>query len=183
LALMTGANHKVGIARCLSCLGCLAHNQDELHQAEQFLQEALAIWQPITGQEAGMADVLRHLGQLLVSSGAHRHAEARQHFRQALELAIRYGLAPIALDVCVGVARLLAYHGNLIQAVELLTLAEQHEASTFETRAKARHQMAEMRDALSGAMAQTTTDQEQTPDLWGTVQALLARLTANAEAS
>ena len=97
-----------------------------------------------TGHGPGIvAAALRHLGQVMVALGGHRHAEAKQHFRQALQLATEHQLAPIALDVCVEAAKLLAQSGKTEQAVELLALAEQHEASTFETREKARHHLAE----------------------------------------
>jgi tetratricopeptide (TPR) repeat protein len=176
LALMTGANHKVGIARCLTCLGCLAHNRDELHRAEQFLREALAIWQSIAGQEAGTADVLRQLGQVLVSSGEHRHIEAREYFRQALELAISYRLTPIALDVCVGVAQLQAQAGETERAIELLTLAAHHAAGTFATKENARQLLATMHDQMPLEATQVARSSERNRDLWAVVQELLVLL-------
>ena len=161
--------------------GYRAHELDALaykqrYQAEQFLREALAIWQPITGQEAGMADVLRHLGQVLVSSGEHRRAEVRQYFWQALEPAIRYGLAPVALDVCLGVAQLLADTNQMEQSVELATLAEQHEASTFETKEKARQFLVELEHQMPSEPALAAQGRGQMQDLWATAQTLSVAL-------
>ncbi|MEZ4725930.1 MAG: hypothetical protein R3E79_02225 [Caldilineaceae bacterium] len=116
------------------------------------------------------------MGHLTVATGEHRHAEARQYFRQALALAIKHQLAPVALDVCVGAARLLAYHGKLLQAVELLALAEQHEASTFETREKARQLLATLLAQTPPEADQVTGSQGRQPDLWRVVQELLTTI-------
>lgn len=118
-----------------------------------------------------MAEVLQHLGQVLVASGEQRHEEAIQRFQQALELATAYQMAPIALDVCVGVAQLLAQAEDVERAFELLALAEQHEASTFETKEKAQQLLAELVGRVPPEM-----DQGQVQELWDTVQNLLAEL-------
>ena len=64
-----------------------------------------------------------------------RHAAARQYFRQALELTLEQHLTPMALDVCVGVAQLLA-------------LAEHDKAGTYQTKEKARQQLLNLMDQL-----------------------------------
>lgn len=129
------------LARCLSRLGVLAYDRDEVIQAEAYLLEALAVWQALVAQEADMAATLCQLGQMLGMLDESRHAEARQYLRQALALAAQHHLAPVALDACLGIGRLLAQAGETEQALFLLTLVEQHEAATFETRQTARQSM------------------------------------------
>ncbi len=175
LAELTPLNHQLFIAFCLTGLGCLAYDRGELPQAEQFHQEALNAWQQIE-QDVGVAAALGHLGHVLAASGEPRQAEARQYFQQALELATELQVAPIALEVCVGVAQLLAQAGDVERAVELLALAEQHEASTFETKENARQYLAEMVDRLSPETAGAAQTRGQTQDLWTTAQQVLAAL-------
>jgi predicted ATPase/DNA-binding SARP family transcriptional activator len=138
----TALNNRGHLAACLLGLGCLAYDQDRLNEAEEYLQQALAQSQQL-GLELWVADVLRHLALVMITSGQYRYAEARETFRQALELAIKHQLAPTALDIFVGVARLRALAGAPEQAIDLLTLAAQHEASTFATRQQARQFLAE----------------------------------------
>ena len=163
------------VALCLFGLGCVAYDQGELRQAEQFQREAMAILQQ-QRLESLMANTLGQLGRVLVASGEHRHAEARQHFRQALELSTKHQLAPVALDVCVGVARLLATAEKTEQAVECLTLAEQHEASTFETRKNARQLLRELIDQLQSETARAAQTRGQSVGLWAGARLLLAEL-------
>lgn len=139
---LAARNDQWELAHCLLGLGCLAYDQDRLHEAEEYLQQALAQYRQL-GLEVRVADVLCHLALVMLASGQHRYAEARETFRQALELAIKHQLAPIALDIFVGVARLRALAGAIEQAIDLLTLAALHEASTFATRKHARQFLAE----------------------------------------
>jgi hypothetical protein len=102
---------------------------------------------------------------VLVSSGEHRHIEAKQYFRQALELAISYRLTPIALDVCVGVAQLQAQAGETERAIELLTLAAHHAASTFATKEKARRLLVTTIDQMSPEAPQVARSPGRDRDL------------------
>ena len=175
LATFQAMNNPIHEGFCLLNLGCLALEQGDLHQAEQLQREALERWQQ-AGVEAWVADAARCLGHLMVATGEQRHAEARQHFRQALELATKHQMAPVALDVCVGVARLLAYDSNLMQAVELLALSEPHEASTFETREKARQLLVTLLAQAPPEAEQVARSPGRQWDLWGAVQELLTTI-------
>jgi predicted ATPase len=177
----TTINHKWHLARCLQNLGCLAYDRGKLHEAEQFQWETLALWQELE-LEVREAGVWRYLGQVMVASGEHRHPEAGQYFRRALELATKHQAAPIALDICVGVAQLLAQVGEMEQAVELLTLAEQHEASTFETRQKARRHLAERVDQLPPETAQAAQTRGRALDWQTAARRLIEALSAEGEA-
>ena len=177
---MTAMKNPMFIAFCLNGLGCLAYDQAELPRAEQHQQEALEVWQEI-GQEVGETATLGHLGQVLAASGEDRHAKARQYFRRGLELATKLQVAPMALDVCVGVAQLLTRAGDVEQATELLALAEQHEASTFETRQKARQHLAELEDQLSVETGQAAQTQGWSLDWQTAAQRLIEALAAQEE--
>lgn len=175
LATFKAINDPVHMGYCLLNLGCLAFDQGDLSQAEQLQREALDLWQQI-GYEARVADASRCLGQLMVAPGEPRYAEARQYFRQALELAMEHQLAPIALDVSVGVAQLLARAGDVERTVELLTLAEQHEASTFETKEKARQLLTKLADQLPPGTAQAAVARGKMLDWQLTATRLIAEL-------
>ncbi|HXV96976.1 MAG TPA: tetratricopeptide repeat protein, partial [Anaerolineae bacterium] len=136
LAASQAAGHRPEIAGCLRGLGRLAHDRGDYYQAEQSLQESLAIWQQIE-HEPEIALVLCNLGHVLAASDENRKAEARQFYEQALKLALKHRLAPVALDVFIGVAGLLAQRQKTHKAVELLSLVKDHPASTHETREKA----------------------------------------------
>jgi tetratricopeptide (TPR) repeat protein len=135
--------HRRYVALALSNLGCLAYDRAEYYQAEQFQQEALAIWRELDHQPE-LASVLRYLGQIAAAAGEPRQPEASDYFRQALKLALEHRLAPVALDVFLGLAGLLATGEQPPHAVELASLVEQHPASSHQTRAEARRQLAEL---------------------------------------
>ena len=177
-ALQTSTAHKNIYDRATSLfgLGCLAYDQGELQQAEAYQRQALTLYQQLE-QVVPVADVCSHLGRVMVVSGTQRHAEARQHFQQALEIAIELQLAPIALHVCVGVAQLLAHEGKLEQAAELAALAEQHDATAFATKQSAQQLLREMAaQSPQEATEQTGQTRGQASDLWVTVQMLRATL-------
>lgn len=111
-----------------------------------------------------MAATLCQLGQMLGALDKSRHAEARQYLQQALAVAAQHHLAPVALDACLGIGRLLAQAGETEQAVLLLTLVEQHEAATFETRQKARQNLPIFMNPAHNEVR----------ELWETVHSLLA---------
>ncbi|MFN8469808.1 MAG: tetratricopeptide repeat protein [Caldilineaceae bacterium] len=171
------ANDLWHVAQCLLGLGCLAYDQGQLGHAEAYQREALALHQQLA-LEVRVAEGLRHLGHVLVAAGEHRFAAAKQAFHQCLVLTVKHQLAPIALDVCVGAARLHEHEGKTQAAAQLLTLAADHEAATFETKQKARLQLRAVMSQLQLAQAQVVPPQGLTPALWATVDALIAYLVA-----
>ena len=90
------------------------------------------------------ASVLRHLGQVCLAQGHARQAEAASYLARALRLAARHRLAPVALDAFTWAALLLARLGESERAVELLSLAESHPSSTYETKERAVQQLADL---------------------------------------
>jgi tetratricopeptide (TPR) repeat protein len=175
LAAFITIDDQLHAAYCLLGLGCLAHDQGEVEQAEHLQRDALELWHRL-GQEARVADASRSLGHLLVAAGKHRHAEARHYFRQALELSAKHQMAPIALDSCVGVARLLALRGKTEQSIELLSLAKQHDASTFETRKHAQQLLTELIDQLQPETVRAAQARGRSIELWAGAHLLLAEL-------
>lgn len=175
LATFSAMNSPRHVGYCLLNLGCLAQDQGDLFQAEQLQRQALEVWQR-SGHEARVADASRCLGHLMVASGEQRYPEAWQYFSQALALATKHHMAPIALDVCVGVALLQKQAGNMESAVKLLTLATHHEASTFATREKGRQLLATMLDQLPREAPQVARFSGQERDLWAIVQEVLTIL-------
>jgi predicted ATPase/DNA-binding CsgD family transcriptional regulator len=172
LEAFTARKRTLSRAHCLRGFGCLAVDQGELRRAETYLREALVTYQQFES-EVWVADVLSHLGQVMMASGEQYSEAARQFFRQALELAAQHQLAPIALAVCVDMAKLWIQTDPIEKGTALLTLARQHEASTFETREKAHQALAQMTNPLSSDSPQFTQSKEQTADLWATVDELL----------
>ncbi|RIK33811.1 MAG: hypothetical protein DCC55_34225, partial [Chloroflexi bacterium] len=152
--------YSTNTAYSLSGLGALAFAQGNLHHAERLLLEALAFWRQY-GQESEIASVLRHLGHVLVAADESRKPEAQSHFIEALQLALRHGLAPIALDVFAGASRLLGAKGETQRARALLTLAMHHSASTYETQENARAQLNKMADPAATAQAARSPTQLQ----------------------
>jgi predicted ATPase/DNA-binding SARP family transcriptional activator len=175
LATFRTMNDPVHAGYCLLNLGCLAQDQGNLPWAEQLQREALGLGQR-SGHEARVADASRCLGHLMLATGEQRHAEARQYFRQALELATKHQMAPIALDICVGVAQLQAQAGETERAIELLTLVAHHAASTFATKEKARQRLATMLDQMSPEATQVARSSGRKRDLWAVVQELLTTI-------
>ncbi|MBV7339946.1 tetratricopeptide repeat protein [Chloroflexi bacterium TSY] len=163
------------IALSLSSLACLNYDRQQFHQAERHLQEALALWEQL-GNEPEMASVLRHLGRVLIAVGESRQEEVRQSSARALQLALKHGLAPIALDIFVSVTGLLMQIGEIRSAIELLTLSEHHAASTCETKEKAHQQLAELTAGLSSNVVTTAQKRGQALDWRETAQRLIEAL-------
>jgi tetratricopeptide (TPR) repeat protein len=168
LQALTIHNETWEIAHCSFALGCIACDEGELEQAEEYLEVALAQYQQ-QGIEGRVADVYRCLGQVMVAYGSDRYPEARLYYRQALELTTVHQLAPVALDSCVDVASFFMQTGKLTDAIPLLTLAQEHEASTFATKQRARQLLAEL-------SPQGIDEIVKSLDLWATVEKLLAAL-------
>ncbi|HEX6385814.1 MAG TPA: tetratricopeptide repeat protein, partial [Anaerolineae bacterium] len=163
-------------ASCLRSWGGLAYDQGDYHQAEKYQQEALAIWRQV-GNEPEIASNLSDLGHIASAVAERQRPQARHYFSQALQLALKHRLAPVALDVFVGVVELPAPADEASRAVELLTLAEHHPASTHETREKARRRLSQLSAALPTPDAQTARMRGQALDWRETASSLVTQLT------
>jgi predicted ATPase len=120
--------------------------------------EALTVLRPLR-QEAEIASSLRQLGHVYAASGESRAREARRAYGEALQLAIKHQLAPIALSVFVGAAQFYVRADRVQRALELLTLAARHPAATHETQEMARRSLAELTGTSASAQRITTQSQ------------------------
>jgi predicted ATPase/DNA-binding SARP family transcriptional activator len=141
-------NNRYYTARCLGSLSCVAYHKGDYQQAEQQLQQALAMWDSM-GHDPYRAWVLSQLGHV-AAARKDRPTEAKDYYRQALQLSTRHNLAPFGLEVFVGVTRLLSQAGQTEYIAQLLTLAQHHPAGTFETKEAARGLMHELTPAITG---------------------------------
>lgn len=133
LAAAKAAEYEAGIAYALLQIGSLALDRARLSQAEQYLQDALAITQEIEN-ETMTAEILQSLGHVMAAIGEPRAVEARAYFRQALQLAVKHGLAPTGLKAMQGLVPLLVRSGEIHRALRLLILTEQHPAASYQTK-------------------------------------------------
>ncbi len=130
LAAAKGADYEPGIALSLLHISLIALDKGRLNQAEQYLQDALVIWQELENDVLNCRALL-NLGDVTAQVGEARAADARSYYRQALQLATQHGLAPMGLQAILGVAPLLVRSGEIHQALRLLILTEQHPASSY----------------------------------------------------
>ncbi|HEX6383212.1 MAG TPA: tetratricopeptide repeat protein, partial [Anaerolineae bacterium] len=175
LALSQRSGQQRETAACLRNWGSLAYEQGDYHQAQKYQQEALAIWRQV-GNEPEIASSLCYLGYIATAEGEHQRPQARQYFSQALQLALKHRLAPVALDVFVGVAELVAPAGEAPRAVDLLALVEHHPASTHETREKARMRLSQLSAAMPIPDIQTARMQGQALDWREAASSLITQL-------
>lgn len=173
----TGAHHQPDMAESLSNLGRLAYDRGEYGRAEQYLRESLALWQQIEN-EIEIAAVLCHLGHVLAALDETREYEIRQYYTEALRLAMQQRLAPLALDVFVGAAGLVARGGESHWALELLSLAEHHPAGTYEIKEKARRGLAELAATWPVDMPPTIKGRSQNLDWQAMTKRLIQELSS-----
>jgi predicted ATPase/DNA-binding SARP family transcriptional activator len=142
-------NHQVHVANARCYLGRVAFARGELRQAEQLQREALATLRTF-GNEPEIALALRDLGCTTSAMDKGGQVEARQYYRQALQITTAHRLAPLALDIFTGVAELWMRMGDLSPAAEVLFLVEQHSAADYESKKKAKTLLAQLEAKLSG---------------------------------
>lgn len=175
------SGQKPDTARNLSKLGCLAYDRQDYPEAERLQQEALGIWEEV-GNEPELASVLRYLGHMAAKTSGHQGVEPHQHYQQALQLAIKHQVAPVALDIFVGVAPLVAERGERPRALELLFLAQHHSASTAKTRGMAHRYQAELSHYLSSEAVAAAKARAETLDWRATASGLIEELFQPGEA-
>ena len=131
-------NHQPDMAASLCQLGCLALCENNHEQAEKNFTEALDFWVQL-GNELEIAKSACWLGLALSNAANSRCSEAWQYFKCSLELAEKHELAPLALDICTGVAQLLKNDRKINLAVDLLIFVRDHTAISAETRVRTVH--------------------------------------------
>jgi predicted ATPase/DNA-binding winged helix-turn-helix (wHTH) protein/Flp pilus assembly protein TadD len=162
------------MARCVGDLGALAFRQGDVPRAEQLLGEALALWKQIS-HEPYIAWVLVQLGRV-ASVDAARLDEAGRYYAESLELAIRHGLTPFALEALVGAAELEVVNAIDERESPLLRLVAEHPATTFEVRERARAMLPESQVVGPLPASRSTQDRRTDGPLWETAADVAQRL-------
>jgi tetratricopeptide (TPR) repeat protein len=134
LLLFTESDAREGMAWALHGLGDLAREQKAYPQAQEYHRQSLVLFEKI-GDLNAMSETLNALGNTLCSLA--EYAQARVYFQQALQVALSVQAIPVALDVVVGLVRILAEEGASQQALELLAISLHHSGSEQETLDKA----------------------------------------------
>lgn len=175
LAVSKSLGIQPNVAYTLCGLGCLALDQGQYARAEQALLEAMAIWKKLEN-EPELASVYRFLGHIATAGGRARRLEAQRYYRQALEWARSYGLAPLALDIFTGLGDMLLQDGDAETAVALLAVAQNDTAAAADTRRRAEKLLSTAADNLSPGMVQGAIAQR--PDWQHASTLVLQKLSA-----
>jgi hypothetical protein len=94
-----------------------------------------------------------------------------------LKIAVDIETLPVAMEALVGLATLLHTGGQTEKerAVELLEFVRQHSASSFETKGKAEHLIAEIDEKLPAQVVSYTKRKGQAATLEGFVEEILGK--------
>jgi tetratricopeptide (TPR) repeat protein len=125
--------HRYFIARCLGDLGFIEYYKEQYERAWQYLGQALDIWIAL-GHEPYCAWVLCQRGHVRQAMGREYFLNAAENYSQALQLSLKHQLAPFAMEIFAGAAKLLLEVGEKQRAIDLLTLSVAHSATSAETR-------------------------------------------------
>jgi predicted ATPase/transcriptional regulator with XRE-family HTH domain len=145
LAIFTALSHRLGMAMALGNLGRVAFAQGKVAEAHQLHQESLALSRAI-GNKRAIAISLNQLGLVRHALGDDR--ASRHAFDEALTTALEIEMIPLALEVLVGLAALLAQEETPEQAIELLALTLRHPAAGRRTRERADRLLSELTAGL-----------------------------------
>ncbi|MBV7334797.1 protein kinase [Chloroflexi bacterium TSY] len=167
------AGLRYNAAKVSTDLGVVLYEQGDYQSAKKLYQESHNFWTEINN-EPELASTLRHLGH--VAAVTDRADDAQDNYHQALTWSIKHRLAPIALDIFVGAAKLSVPDGDIQQAVELLSLAEYHPAGTFETKENARRLWDKLAADLPSEAVTGAKARGQTLDWQATAQQLISDL-------
>jgi tetratricopeptide (TPR) repeat protein len=134
LAIRQAVGDHWGIGSCLSNLGWLAHLQHDYTGARRRYEEGLALTRAI-GDQRGTAIVLNNLG--FTHYALNDDEAAGACFNEALSVATAIGITPLLLELLVGIARLRARAGRVVEAAELIGLATTHPSSNSDVHTQA----------------------------------------------
>jgi predicted ATPase/DNA-binding SARP family transcriptional activator/uncharacterized protein HemY len=168
-------NHLKLMAHNLSGLGCVHFDRGQYRRAKQYQHKALDMYKELEN-EPEIASVFRHLGHISINEDEIHQADTSMYYQKALRLAKKHQLAPIALDVLVGWSYFLVQVDEKSEAVEKLTLAKTHPASTFETKEKAGIHLKELAADLPAEVYTAAQSRGQSLELWETTINYLEKL-------
>ena len=151
-------NDRWGIGNTLNYLGLLALASGEYERAESLMRESIALFEE-DGDQILHASTLADLGYVLLERNAER--EARNAFQQALNIAMRIRIIPIALSALVGIATLYRQQGRKERAFTLATHSVGHPSSSQQTRDRAESLCQELQKQLSPAQVDVAQTKAQ----------------------
>jgi len=146
LMLSREIRHPWGTAIALCNLGAAAYFLGKYAEAQELLQESLGLFKLIE-EPWGTGIALSYLANGGCALGAYSFAS--QYALEALEIATKAKLVPMALDVLVVQATIRMNEGEMRPAFELLGPPLQHPGSTSGTKERALHLLAEMESHLA----------------------------------
>lgn len=135
-----------GMAVALNHLGEIAYLQSDHEKAQQFYADAYAIYDEINDQ-GGLAASARGLGQVAFAN--EELQSAKMWFERALQIALRIRFWPFIYSLLFDVSLLLMQTKAHTLAMEALVLVQQHSASDFETKERARQQLEQWQKQLA----------------------------------
>jgi tetratricopeptide (TPR) repeat protein len=118
----------------LNNLGNLYWEQGRFEEAKDYCQQSLDSWRQL-GDQWGIGGSLETLGSVALERG--EWAEARDCFKEALEIGIEIQSPPLSLGVLIGMAKLLSVEGNTKPALEILAFIIHHPAIDKEAAVRA----------------------------------------------
>jgi predicted ATPase/DNA-binding SARP family transcriptional activator len=141
LAISTASGDQRGVAFALHNLGTLDYQTGDYPAAEHWHRQSLQTRQAI-GNVWGIATSLTQLGIVAEAQGNRKTAE--RWCTEALRIAADLHALPLATDVLVELARLLALEGNTARAAHIIELVLAHPASGAAATSQARMLRAEL---------------------------------------
>jgi predicted ATPase len=148
LAIRRKINQPTGIGASLNNMGYYAYLHGDYQAARQLLEESLIIQRDV-GDRFHIALCLNNLGSVM--GALNQKNISRQHYAEALQLALKIDVVPLALEVLAGLAKQLI-HGDQAeqeQAAELLAFVHNHPASDKPTRDLAEEGLQTLADNLA----------------------------------
>jgi tetratricopeptide (TPR) repeat protein len=153
------------------------------HQRALALYREMAVYwmEAASGQHYGWAYSLDRLGDIAMAQGSVE--QARESYRQALEVARDHPHVPLHLDVLVSQATLRAGEGRGEGAVELAALALHHPASHVEVTRRAQRLLDQLEAELPPDVFAQALEHGRARELEATVEELLDLLNDSAAVS
>ena len=162
---------------CLIRLGRVAFDQGQYEQAKQLYEEGLVGAKQLAFRQ-NMATTLSYLGQISCFLDRFAYDDIRPYFHEALQIGADIHATPVTLEILVGLAVFLRTHKptDKARALEILTLAQGHPASSQDTKDRAARLLAKLEAELSPVVATAAKRRGQTCNLQATVETFLAEL-------
>ncbi|NJL54471.1 tetratricopeptide repeat protein [bacterium] len=173
LAIMQQLGDQEGIAESLFNLGNLALDQAELNLAKDLLQQSLIISQSI-GDRRGECKALLYLGWVTLKQG---EAEAVSYFVHSLAIANEIAVPFLKVLIVIGFAGVFRQQRKLVEAAELLGLAQYHRDPQTEAPRQLKELTSQLETALAPEDLQAASERGKKRDLEIVVADLLERFT------